>query len=1063
MAFTWLLTSCGTARTDEASDIGQAVQALTYASCPACSATELAGGKVKYAVKLPSGQKYVELFVRKNGVQNVAQNITSTALSNGDGTSTYSLTVSSYVANDRIEYRFYSYLPSSPGVFTPGPQEQIWVSFTFGVAFGVPCPACSAIELDGGKVQLAVRLPSGQKYVQLFVRKNGVQNVAQNITASGLSNGDGASTYLLTVSGYVNGDRIDYRFYSYLPSSPGVFTPGPQEQAWATLCVNSNRCRVAFFDSTTATCSTPPQNDGRPCNDGNACTQNDTCQAGVCVSGLPVVCAPPDQCHAAGTCSPTAGCSNPMLVDGTACDDENSCTTGDACRSGMCVGTSNDANPACLGMAQGLAYAPHQPHRLPDPPLENGCYVGTSDGWVPVVCTDKTKENGFLPPQVGLGGIGTNPIADTGPISFVYGQVETTLIRVGRLTDDCTSQTYCGATLAQPHVYLDNAWSVQLNTEAFWCKSQSQSCLVQWVIANHPDLGTADVAIWRWDMTAPDPSGDSKYTHKEMHMSTKPQTRAALRDFDYVNLAGYAFNDKSAQSNPKLGLVVQFSMVAKEGAPDTSTDAPNQIAGLYAMTVDDLHGLSGHWHAVTGGMMGKGASSNAEFKDSEVMTLIAASSCPGDTSGSGPTCPSQELSTTNTQFIGRTPGLHYTSETDNLMPVRAPSLNYPNANLAVTEVFSSTYVPTGSANATCLTTLPDHVFIKDNDGDNGGTPSNSGGVPFWESPDIFILPASAPEPKEYDVAADFAVTLGETYKAYLRLNNDYGCNPVNNVRVLINAMDPNLGFGQWSEVTTGANQGTYVPAPGNKSVPAYGRAIIGPFTWTPAAGLSSGHKCLLAAVAAGSEQNPSVPLEATYKSNQIAQRNLIVSNGPACNYTVTNTSADSAYLHLGVNVSPENTMSASTIKLIVGDTAGHDRYNVWNAQATRKPGAFSAAIGTSSEAILTILKSAVALDSVEIASRASVSVTVDITATTSPNVALSASLWNNPAQGVPSLLVENGGTCRRSRLPPPCQPGWKFCGWVCVDVNSDPLNCGDCGIVCNNNTSCSFGQCWDIR
>lgn len=96
------------------------------------SATDLGAGNVKYSVTLPSGQRYVEVFSRKNGVQNVAQNITSSGVANADGTTTYSYVKSGYQSGNLIEYRFYSYI--GPGVFTPGPAASVWASFTYGGA-----------------------------------------------------------------------------------------------------------------------------------------------------------------------------------------------------------------------------------------------------------------------------------------------------------------------------------------------------------------------------------------------------------------------------------------------------------------------------------------------------------------------------------------------------------------------------------------------------------------------------------------------------------------------------------------------------------------------------------------------------------------------------------------------------------------------------------------------------------------------------------------------------------------------------------------------------------------
>src|SRR5207302_2714310 len=77
-------------------------------------------------------QAYVEVFARQNGIQNVAQNIVNSEQDNGDGTSTYSYVRQGYSACDAVDYRFYSYLPSSPGVFTPGPIESSWLSLNYG-------------------------------------------------------------------------------------------------------------------------------------------------------------------------------------------------------------------------------------------------------------------------------------------------------------------------------------------------------------------------------------------------------------------------------------------------------------------------------------------------------------------------------------------------------------------------------------------------------------------------------------------------------------------------------------------------------------------------------------------------------------------------------------------------------------------------------------------------------------------------------------------------------------------------------------------------------------------
>jgi hypothetical protein len=95
----------------------------------------------------------------------------------------------------------------------------------------------NACDLGGGKLELRVTLPSGERYVEVFARQNGIQNVAQAIAGFGVDHGDGSTTYVFTGSGYAAGDRVEYRFYSYLPDAPGVFTPGPAEQVWVATTV----------------------------------------------------------------------------------------------------------------------------------------------------------------------------------------------------------------------------------------------------------------------------------------------------------------------------------------------------------------------------------------------------------------------------------------------------------------------------------------------------------------------------------------------------------------------------------------------------------------------------------------------------------------------------------------------------------------------------------------------------------------------------------------------------------------------------------------------------------
>lgn len=161
-----VLAGCSAGASDGEEALGRQAQALA----PAWSATELAGGQVKYRVTLPSGQRYVEVFARKNGVQNLALNIVSSGQSNGDGTTTYSYTKSGYSAGDQIEYRFYSYI--GPGVFTPGPTSSTWVPFTYGAGtFQTSSGSYSLspqLDASGHTFRYQIEVTTGQTYVTPF-------------------------------------------------------------------------------------------------------------------------------------------------------------------------------------------------------------------------------------------------------------------------------------------------------------------------------------------------------------------------------------------------------------------------------------------------------------------------------------------------------------------------------------------------------------------------------------------------------------------------------------------------------------------------------------------------------------------------------------------------------------------------------------------------------------------------------------------------------------------------------------------------------------------------------
>jgi hypothetical protein len=84
--------------------------------------------------------------------------------------------------------------------------------------------------MSNGDVQYSIVIAGpAPAYVEAFVKQNGTLNVSGDIRSSQVANGDGSFTYkrIVPASRYVNGDRIEVRFYFYRSGSPGVFVPGP--------------------------------------------------------------------------------------------------------------------------------------------------------------------------------------------------------------------------------------------------------------------------------------------------------------------------------------------------------------------------------------------------------------------------------------------------------------------------------------------------------------------------------------------------------------------------------------------------------------------------------------------------------------------------------------------------------------------------------------------------------------------------------------------------------------------------------------------------------------------
>jgi hypothetical protein len=218
--------------------------------------TQLNTGEIIFSVEFSNPQAYVEVFATKNNLQHLASNITASQYITTNGLYRYSYIMPSsatfYATGDDIRARFYSYAAGSPGVFTPGPTSSVWSDvFEYNVtSCGTnppPVDACTDYvqQLPNGYLKFQVTFNTPQVYVEVFSTKNGLQNIATNITASQINNANGTFTYsyLVGPAGYATGDVVKARFYSYAAGAPGVFTPGPDASTWSNAFVyNQSTC-----------------------------------------------------------------------------------------------------------------------------------------------------------------------------------------------------------------------------------------------------------------------------------------------------------------------------------------------------------------------------------------------------------------------------------------------------------------------------------------------------------------------------------------------------------------------------------------------------------------------------------------------------------------------------------------------------------------------------------------------------------------------------------------------------------------------------------------------------
>ncbi len=200
--------------------------------------TDRENGDLRSEVLLPCGQAYVELFQRRSGVQVTALDITSSERAVSGGYCTYSAVTTGFSPGQPVETRFYSYLPGAPGVFTPGPGETTWRTYAYGrnpigARPGNVQPGdLHVVDLGDGQARFDLYAPSGQHYAEVFARRDGVQDVAGDVTGTETPLGGGMSRYERVHDAYADGAAIEYRAYHFLPSTAGVFAPGPSPGAW---------------------------------------------------------------------------------------------------------------------------------------------------------------------------------------------------------------------------------------------------------------------------------------------------------------------------------------------------------------------------------------------------------------------------------------------------------------------------------------------------------------------------------------------------------------------------------------------------------------------------------------------------------------------------------------------------------------------------------------------------------------------------------------------------------------------------------------------------------------
>ncbi|MEK8024056.1 MAG: hypothetical protein AAB229_09645 [Candidatus Hydrogenedentota bacterium] len=111
-------------------------------------------------------------------------------------------------------------------------KHVVAVALTLVLGISTAVVPALAEDLSGGRCRFSANFSRPQAWIEIFIRRNGAQIFAGSIMASQARLVDGTYSYEHVLGGFSAGDFIEHRFYSYAAGAPGVFTPGPSENAW---------------------------------------------------------------------------------------------------------------------------------------------------------------------------------------------------------------------------------------------------------------------------------------------------------------------------------------------------------------------------------------------------------------------------------------------------------------------------------------------------------------------------------------------------------------------------------------------------------------------------------------------------------------------------------------------------------------------------------------------------------------------------------------------------------------------------------------------------------------